>query len=157
MKCPNCGKEIAYDSQFCEHCGAQMKQTASLVPLQYLLLLSTFLCSIFIIPLTIFYSNSNYSDFSWLSQVIYEWGIIFVAIIGILSLISLIFTIKKKMNWNECFTILFMFGDAIVFSVTPYMQGLYTALLMLITIYYIVSKITTYIINKHRNNKLREL
>lgn len=25
MKCPNCGKEIANDSQFCEYCGAQLK------------------------------------------------------------------------------------------------------------------------------------
>lgn len=24
MKCPNCGKEIANDSQFCEHCGTQV-------------------------------------------------------------------------------------------------------------------------------------
>ena len=26
MKCPNCKKEIANDSKFCEHCGAQIKK-----------------------------------------------------------------------------------------------------------------------------------
>lgn len=25
MKCPNCGKEIAEDSQFCEYCGTKIK------------------------------------------------------------------------------------------------------------------------------------
>ena len=29
MKCPKCGKEIADDSQFCEFCGAQIKETTA--------------------------------------------------------------------------------------------------------------------------------
>ena len=29
MKCPKCGKEIANDSQFCEYCGAQIKETTA--------------------------------------------------------------------------------------------------------------------------------
>lgn len=27
MKCPKCGKEIAYDSKFCEFCGAKIKNS----------------------------------------------------------------------------------------------------------------------------------
>lgn len=27
MKCPNCGKEIANNSQFCEYCGSQVNIT----------------------------------------------------------------------------------------------------------------------------------
>lgn len=29
MKCPNCGKEIANDSVFCEYCGAKMKSAGA--------------------------------------------------------------------------------------------------------------------------------
>ena len=29
MKCPNCGREIANDSVFCEYCGATLKENAS--------------------------------------------------------------------------------------------------------------------------------
>ena len=34
MKCPNCGKEIANDSVFCEYCGTRVKEVPKPEPAQ---------------------------------------------------------------------------------------------------------------------------
>ena len=47
MKCPNCGKEIANDSQFCEFCGTQLKKSTK-NPITVWIILALLLCAVVI-------------------------------------------------------------------------------------------------------------
>ena len=47
MKCPNCGKEIANDSQFCEFCGTQLKKSTK-NPNTVWIILALLLCAVVI-------------------------------------------------------------------------------------------------------------
>lgn len=67
MKCPNCGKEIANDSQFCEFCGTKMNSSVNSgkngKQWKWYLLGALGICAIIIISLLVFGGKSNSNDF----------------------------------------------------------------------------------------------
>ncbi len=80
MKCPNCGKEIANDSQFCEFCGAKIGKEMKVTPtasmtIQQIVLIFAFLAYCVFAIVMMNRSTSEYIDKSF-SRQMYIFSII---------------------------------------------------------------------------------
>lgn len=89
MKCPNCGKEIANDSKFCEFCGVIIQKSNKQVDIRWMLL-----PALVVAMLAVF----NFSIDPKSAKTIY--GVIAFTPMVLTFLVSLWFGIKKKMPYS---------------------------------------------------------
>ena len=114
MKCPNCGKEIANDSQFCEFCGTQLvsakkgAQEAS-VHVRWLLFVSTLLLYLFNVFAfdEVFLDGASDGMYSH-----YDTSTLWIAsaVSLIFFIIGLILFVKKKLKGIYTIMLFMIFG-----------------------------------------------
>lgn len=113
MKCPNCGKEIANDSLFCEFCGTQVAssknvaQEASVHVRWLLFVITLFLCLFNVFVFYQIFMDDVFEEYSHFDTSLL-W--IVPAISLILFIIGLILSVKKKLNGIYTIMLFLIFG-----------------------------------------------
>ena len=123
MKCPNCGKEIANDSQFCEFCGVKINLASTgdvkregVVHVRWLLLIMTLLLCF--LNMSFFYGwfmKDVYDEYSYFDSSTL-WVVPILSFV--IFLVSFIITLKKKLKVVYALLLFLIFGINLAIPIT---------------------------------------